>query len=181
MEEALAIAQVRTGDADAFGVIVENYQAPIQRYLYRLTGDLEVAKDLAQDTFVQAYSAILKTDSQLSLRAWLYRIATNNALHARRHARLLSFIPLDPQQQGDPAVGIQTGVAAENIAVADALRQVPPGRRVCMVLHLVEGFTYREIAETLGISEDAVRKRVAKGKIEFRECYDSKEGEDEVL
>jgi DNA-directed RNA polymerase specialized sigma24 family protein len=46
--------------------------------------------------------------------------------------------------------------------------------RYCLVLHLVEGFKYREIAETLGISEDAVRMRVARGKEAFRRCYDGR-------
>ena len=78
MDEAQVIAQVRTGRTDAFGEIVEHYQAPIVRYLLRMTGDQEVAQDLAQDTFVQAFRAILKTTSELSFNAWLYKIATNN-------------------------------------------------------------------------------------------------------
>ena len=177
MEEVLVIAQVRAGDTDAFASIVENYQAPVQRYLYRMTGDLELAKDLTQDTFVQAYSAILRTDSKLSLRAWLYRIATNNALHALRRARRLSFISLSHRHQDDAAARSQTSRAAtDDIAVADALRQVSQQSRLCMVLHLVEGFTYREIAETLDTSEDAVRKRVARGKVEFQQHYNLEDG-----
>lgn len=54
MEEASAIARVRAGRADAFAEVVEHYQVPIFRYLYRLTGDYDIAQDLAQDTFVQA-------------------------------------------------------------------------------------------------------------------------------
>ena len=54
MDEARVIAKVKAGTLDAFGEIVEHYQAPIVRYLSRMTGDTEVARDLAQDTFVQA-------------------------------------------------------------------------------------------------------------------------------
>ena len=75
-----SIDQVRAGRADAFAEIVERYQAPIFRYLLRMTGDYQVAQDLAQDTFLNAYESILKTRAELSLKAWLYRIATNNAL-----------------------------------------------------------------------------------------------------
>ena len=75
MEEARVIALVRAGEADAFAEIIGYYQAPIIRYLYRLTGDYEMAKDLAQDTFLQAYKGILKTNAELSFKAWLYRIA----------------------------------------------------------------------------------------------------------
>ena len=76
MEEAQVIDMVRAGEVDAFAEIVEHYQAPILRYLYRLTGDYQMAQDLAQDTFLQAYKGILKTKADLSLKAWLYRIAT---------------------------------------------------------------------------------------------------------
>ena len=79
LDDTQVIAQVRTGQTDAFGHIVERYQLPIVRYLTRLTGNIETARDLAQDTFLQAYKSILKTKSELSLKAWLYRIATNNA------------------------------------------------------------------------------------------------------
>jgi|TARA_B110000263_G_scaffold156673_1_gene136085 RNA polymerase sigma-70 factor (ECF subfamily) len=80
LDEAQVISQVQTGATEAFGEIVEHYQAPIVRYLSWLTGDTEVARDLVQDTFVQAYKGILKTRSELHFKGWLYRIATNNAL-----------------------------------------------------------------------------------------------------
>jgi len=65
LDEAQVIALVRKGNADAFAEIVEHYQAPISRYLYRLTGDHEVTQDLLQDTFLKAYQSILKTDAEL--------------------------------------------------------------------------------------------------------------------
>ena len=69
LHEAQVIAQVRTGRNDAFGEIIEHYQRPIIRYLLRMTGNYEVAQDLAQDTFLQAFRGILKTRSDLSLKA----------------------------------------------------------------------------------------------------------------
>jgi len=68
-DEAQMINLIRSGDTDAFTGIVERYQGPIIRYLHRLTGEYEVALDLAQDTFVRAYQGILKTDTKLSLQA----------------------------------------------------------------------------------------------------------------
>lgn len=166
-KESSAIALVRAGNADAFAGIVEHYQSPIQRYLYRMTGDYELAKDLAQDTFVQAYKSILKTDSDLSLKPWLYRIAANNALQHHRRKKLISFIPLKK-------AGLTTGNPADradrSIAIEEALLKIPEKQRECLVLHFVEGFMYREIAGILGISEEAVRKRVARGSREFRKC-----------
>ena len=60
LHEAQVIAQVRTGHSDAFGEIIEHYQVPIVRYLQRMTGTYEVAQDLAQDTFVQAFRGVVQ-------------------------------------------------------------------------------------------------------------------------
>jgi len=171
LEEARVIALIRAGEADAFAEIIEQYQASIIRYLYRLTGDYEMAKDLAQDTFIQAYKGILKTNAELSFRAWLYRIATNNALQHRRRKRLLSFISFTSKEEDIPNAGNQADCPDETLAIDEALLKIPGEQRTCLVLHFVEGFKYREIAETLGCSEEAVRKRVARGRKIFIEMY----------
>ncbi len=176
MEEAEVIALVRAGEVDAFAGIIEHYQAPIIRYLYRLTGDYEMAKDLAQDTFVQAYKGILKTDAELSFKAWLYRIATNNAFQHSRRKKLLSFIPFTSRERDIPVADEQPDCPEDTAAIREALLKVPQEQRTCLVLHFVEGFKYREIAETLGCSEEAVRKRVARGRKLFIEMYDREGG-----
>lgn len=172
MEEAQVIALVRAGEVNAFAEIVEHYQAPIQRYLYRLTGDYQMAQDLTQDTFLQAYKGILRTNADLSFKAWLYRIAINNAWQHRRRKKLVSFIPFNDHMESDiPVTEIPSDCMGEKMAIQEALTKVPEEQRTCLVLHLVEGFKYREIAETLGISEDAVRMRVARGKEAFQRLY----------
>ncbi len=169
MENPDVVARARKGDRGAFGEIVEVFQAPIVRYLYRLTGEIELARDLGQDTFVQAFEGLARTTQDLPFKTWLYRIATNNALQHRRRRKLLSFVPLGDEGQQNNLKYEQdlSGTAA----VQEALLKVPPKLRVCMVLHMVDGFRYREIAETLGISIDAVRMRVARGSVEFRKHY----------
>jgi RNA polymerase sigma-70 factor, ECF subfamily len=172
LEEASVIALVRAGNADAFADIVERYQAPVQRYLFRLTGNYELARDLAQDTFIQAFKGILKTNAEISFRAWLYRIATNNAYQHHRRKRLISFIPFSVlKSETEFPTGDCTNDVDETLAIQEALRKVSEEQRSCLVLHLVEGFKYREIAETLNISEDAVRMRVARGKEAFQKVY----------
>ena len=171
MEEARVIALVRAGEADAFAEIIEHYQASIIRYLYRMTGDYEMAKDLAQETFVQAYKGILKTDAELSFKAWLYRIATNNALQHHRRKKLLSFIPFTVNERDIADMKNNTDCTGEAMEIHETMLKIPEDQRICLVLHFVEGFKYREIAETLGCSEEAVRKRVARGKKLFIKLY----------
>jgi RNA polymerase sigma-70 factor (ECF subfamily) len=176
LESLDMVARVRAGDVDAFAAIVLQFQSRIVQYLYRLTGDEELARDLAQDTFVQAYKGITKRPPDFSLKAWLYRIATNNALQYIRRRALVCFVPLSGDSMLD-AEGDVAEKAGEATAVHEALLKVPEKLRVCMVLHLVDGFRHREIAEMLGISEDAVRMRVARGNEEFRRQYAASGGD----
>ena len=177
LDDTQVITSIREGAPDAFSIIVERYQQPIVRYLYRLTSDWSVAEDLAQDTFVNAYRGIAKTREELSFKAWLYRIATNNARQYHRRRRLISFIPFiagersDPE---DPRASVETIDA--RIEVERALQAVPWEQREPIVLHHIEGLKYREIAEVLGISEEAVRKRVARGSEAFRKAFGARDG-----
>jgi RNA polymerase sigma-70 factor (ECF subfamily) len=167
----LAIAQVREGNSNAFTEIVEHYQQAIVRYLYRMTGDYEAAKDLAQDTFVDAYRGIFKTDSDLSFKAWLYRIATNNALQHNRRKRILSFVSFPGLSEDDSRFAETPVNSDDNILVKQTLAKVPYEQRICLVLHYIEGFKYREIADILGITKEAVGKRVARGSKQFQVLY----------
>jgi len=168
-DDSLSIKMLRAGTTDAFGSIVEHYQAQIFSYLFRLTREHELARDLAQDTFVQAYEGILKTQNITNLRAWLYRIATNNAYKHFRRAKILSFLSLDHHKT--PVREEVEAEVSEQIEIREALRAVPLNMRICLLLHLVYGFKYREIAAMQGISEDAVRMRVARGKHAFIQYY----------
>lgn len=171
MDNAQVIAQVREGNNDAFAEIVEHYQVPINRYLYRMTGDNEVAKDLTQDTFVKAYKGIFKTDSNISFKAWLYRIATNNAFQHNRRRKLLSFIPFSKLPKNSAVFRAPPGQIEDKLIIKQVLSKISHDQKVCLVLHFVEGFKYREIADILGITKDAVSKRVARGSKQFQILY----------
>jgi len=176
LEGSDTLSRVHADDAAAFTAIVQQFQSPIVSYLFHLTGDAEIARDLAQDTFIRAYKALGRTVPDLPVKNWLYRIATNNALQYHRRKAIVSFVPLDDGLKAiahvDPAQR-----ATEAAAVHEALLKVPQSLRVCMVLHFVDGFKHREIAKMLGISEDAARMRVARGCEEFRKQYSASGGD----
>ncbi len=179
MDDVRVVALIRSGQTDAFADVIETYQARIYRYVYRLTGDSDLAEDLTQDTFIKAYKSILKTRSELSLNAWLYRIATNVVNSMWRRRKLISFIPLvsDDDTLASSRLDHSGGHSGEpdnvieRISIEESLIAVPRESRTCMVLHYIEGLKYREIADILGISEEAVRKRVARGNQKFRQTY----------
>ena len=122
--------------------------------------------------FLQAFQNIRSTNAELSLRAWLYKIATNNALRHHRRRRLLAFLPFG----GDDSPGLADASADPSktdirLDIERALLRVPNEQRTALVLHYVEGLKYREIADVLSVSEEAVRKRVARGSEAFRSAY----------
>jgi RNA polymerase sigma factor (sigma-70 family) len=176
LEDSQVIALVKNGDVDAFADIIERYQVSIFRYVYRLTGNRDITLDIMQVTFMRAYEGLLKTQIKVSFKAWLYRIATNNVLQLRRHNRVVSFVPLGDDlinnalADGDRSQSLETRLDVQN-----TLAKIPRKLRICMLLHFVEGFKYQEIAQTLKISEEAVRKRVIRGSREFRRLYNSQE------
>ena len=174
MDESSVVTNLRARNPDAFSDIVDRYQLQIMRYLYRLTGELELAKDLTQDTFVQAFESIPKTDpnSQLQLKPWLFRVATNKAMQYYRRKKIIRFIPFQHNRDANISNNRDhSDEIIERLTIEDALCQVAVQQRTCLVLHFIEGFKYREIAQTLGISEDAVRMRVMRGQQAFRKIY----------
>jgi RNA polymerase sigma-70 factor, ECF subfamily len=177
--DALLVAGVKAGDEDAFTAVVERYQVPIGRYLLRLAGgDPHLADDLCQETFVRAYRGILKTDEELALKPWLYRIATNVAYSALRRRRpvSLSLEQLDRQALRGMRPYLERRATQRDL-VQRALAQLSVDYRVPLVLSAVEGFGYKEIAVILGVSATAARKRIYRAKQQFRAVYTALEGE----
>jgi len=77
--DARTIAAVRAGNAEAFDIVVREYQPRLYRFLFGLVSDAELARDLTQDTFLAAYRALPSTSEDLNLTGWLFQIARNNA------------------------------------------------------------------------------------------------------
>ena len=184
--QGVEVARLRAKDARAFCVLIERLQQPIIRYLHRLVGERDVALDLAQDTFLQVYKEIDKTSVDLSLDAWIYRIATNYGLQYLKRKRLLQFIPFSfgmTTREDETEVGEDsfTQLAAPGLSVEEqtemhlllqqALSHLNPRDAACLQLHYDYGFTYEQIARIVDTTPEAVRKRVARGVSKFRAVY----------
>src|SRR5215471_13118889 len=158
------VERLRERDAEAFRSLIERLQQPITGYLHRLVGDREVALDLAQDTFVQVYKEIGKTSEDLSLDAWIYRIATNYGLRYLNRKRLKQFIRFEHRDDIDDSLAIAgpEDQAEIRIMVQQALGILKPKDAAILQLHFGNGFNYEEIGQILHMSSEAVRKRVTR-------------------
>jgi RNA polymerase sigma-70 factor (ECF subfamily) len=170
------VERLRERDAEAFRSLIERLQQPITGYLHRLVGDREVALDLAQDTFVQVYKEINKTSGDLSLDAWIYRIATNYGLRHLNRKRLKQFVQLESRENFDESLAVAgpEDQTETRILVQQALGTMKPKDAAVLQLHYGNGFTYQEIGQVMDMSSEAVRKCVARSVEKFRKVYGEK-------
>ena len=151
--------------------LYDAHAAEIVGYLWKLTGDREVATDLMQDTFIAGMRDEQALREPGRARAWLFRIATRLATKRRRRARLIAFVPFagtERSAEGRPDV--------EALAVRDAMRSISADQAAALVLHYAHGFTRAEIAELVGRSEETVKSRIARGRRAFLAAYDRQGG-----
>ncbi len=191
MSESSALADLgrtmtvaATPDAARLAVFDElyaRYRSPLYNYIYRLIGDRDGADDLLQETFVKVYRALDSLPEGKGRAPWLYRIATNTCYDVLRRRRLIAWLPWGRRDDGDETGAWQpepvgddgdlAGRYAVSEGVWDALRSVPAALRAPLLLHVVHGFAYADIAATLGISEAAVKMRVSRARAAFKAAY----------
>jgi RNA polymerase sigma-70 factor (ECF subfamily) len=159
------------GDEDAFRRLVERHEDRLIRLCQRLLLDREEALDAAQEVFIKAYRKAGRLEPRGELFTWLYRVATNHCLNKLRRRRIVRFLPLgdpaDDEASGWPEPADRGPIPDQELASRErwattraAIGRLPDNQRAVLVLAKFEGLSYREIAQTLGISEGAVESRL---------------------
>ncbi len=171
--ETALIEQLKRQEADAFTFVYERHKAQIYNYLYRLSGNRELADDLTHDTFLSAYESLPKLRSDSNLAPWLYRIASNRFRDLLRRKKVISWLPWGDTPREEAFVATLGGVELlpEREAVQTALDTMKPEYAMCLVLRLAEGFSSEETAKILGVSPEAVRMRLSRARQMFKTAY----------
>ena len=171
------VARARAGDGDAFGVLVEPHRRELQVHCYRMLGSFQDAEDALQDTLLSAWQGLDGFEGRASLRTWLYRIATNRCLNARRAVRrrrakewdIPDVDPPEPTGFGEVVWlepypdALLAGAAAASpgpearseqaeaisLAFVTALQLLPPRQLAVLILRDVLGYRAREVAGML--------------------------------
>ncbi|RME84086.1 MAG: sigma-70 family RNA polymerase sigma factor [Caldilineae bacterium] len=160
-EEREWLLAAQKGDQEAFAHIVMKYHRLIVHVAYRLSGDLSLADDVAQDTFLKAWQKLpsFKPEGSTSLRAWLCRIAHNRTVDLMRRSR--PDAELDPTLASAVDNPLQSVLRAELAAeVQAAIRRLPEVSRTALVLREYGGLSYAEIAAALDIPLGTVMSRL---------------------
>jgi RNA polymerase sigma-70 factor (ECF subfamily) len=172
-DDAQLVERARSGDHEAFRVLVERYQGRVHRLAFRILRDDERARDASQEAFLKAYRGLARFEGRSSFYTWLYRLVFNLCLDLRRRDRSAREVEWDegaahegPQPgqpvleaaDGGPAGALERAEIRERVAAAvDTLPQV---HRETLILREMEGLSYGEIAQALGIPKGTVMSRL---------------------
>jgi RNA polymerase sigma-70 factor (ECF subfamily) len=171
LEECAWVERARSGDLEAFDAIMMKYEGRLLRFLTGLVGDVEVARELCQDTFLAAYQALPRLKGELRLSAWLHTIALNRARSHHRRRKFRVFVPIDDHDLPSPSPDPQESVASHEV-VERALSRMPKQYAEALLLQITGGLSCREIAGIVGCSEGAVKVRLMRARDSFRRLYE---------
>jgi RNA polymerase sigma-70 factor, ECF subfamily len=135
----------------------------------RMAGSAEDGEDLLQEIFLQAYRKLDSFKGDSAVGTWLYRLAVNHCLDyvRSRQAKMKKMTDsLDAETAAQPTARRDTPIA--RLDLDRALEQLPDGCREAFVLHDVEGFDHKEVAEMLGIAEGTSKSQVFKARLKLR-------------
>jgi RNA polymerase sigma-70 factor (ECF subfamily) len=164
---------VKAGDDSAFETLVHRHQDRLIGYLVRLTGDVERAEDLAQESFLRLYRTASSYRAQGFLSAYLFRIATNLVRsEERRRTRWRVLEPIFRSTEGKRCPPeAQSALLGSEVQrrLRQAIAALPVAYRLPLVLFEMEDWTYAEIARVLGCREGTVKSRLFRARRRLKE------------
>ncbi len=186
------ITRARAGDGEAFRELTEPYRRELRVHCYRMLGSLQDAEDALQDALLAAWQGLEGFEGRASIRSWLYRIATNRCLNARRSAsrrparewdmpeveppeptRLGELVWLEPYPDAllEGAIDVPLGPEARyeqteaiSLAFVTALQVLPPRQLAVLILRDVLGFHANEVADMLDSTVESVNSALKRAR-----------------
>jgi RNA polymerase sigma-70 factor, ECF subfamily len=169
------VERYRSGDLNAFDEVYERFGEMVYNLALRLSGNREEAADLTQEIFLRVYRHLGSFGGRSTLKTWIFRVALN---HCRDRLSRYSpaTLPIDDRAEdcgpafADPARSPEEMALAadEGRRVTEGLSLLPQVFREAVVLRDLEGLSYEEIAEVLGVRVGTVRSRIARGRDQLR-------------
>ena len=170
-QELAVIRRVQRGDTDAFEALVAAYEKNVFNVALQMTGNREDAQDMTQEAFLKAYSSLSSFRGDSKFSSWLYRIVSNVCLDFKRRQGRRPSSSLT--MEDDEGENIQLDIADESQspeallerkmtreAVRAGLQQLPDEQRQILLLREIQGLSYEEIGEAMGLEAGTVKSRI---------------------
>lgn len=171
-EDDRLVARALGGEGQAFEALYERHRHTVFKVAYGMTRNAEDALDVVQETFLKAHRSLSRFERRASVVTWLCQIAVHQAIDLSRRRKVRQAEPLDERLVADGADGPSQGGVAEvappqsaqarelQAALDRALAKLSEKHRTVFVLYTVNGLSYKEIADSVGISIGTVMSRL---------------------
>jgi RNA polymerase sigma-70 factor (ECF subfamily) len=177
-DEELILEFQKNDNEQAFEILVQRYKNPLTNFVFRFLGDYELCADVVQETMIKVFRYKDTYSSVAKFSTWIYTIAGNLARTEYRKQRRRSFFSISdygdeskqydiPDESYRPDKVTDSGIKEE--LIQKALLKVKPVYREAVVLRDVQGLSYEEIAEILGVNEGTVKSRINRGRAFLQE------------
>lgn len=179
-EEKLLVKKAKNGNMEAFEQLVSHNEKIVYNVIYRIINNSEDTYDLAQDTFIKAYTRIHQFNEESKFSTWLYRIATNTALDELRRRKGKETFSINQAMQGEESEIIpQHRDENENVEekiieqekgemIEIALKELSEEHRVILILRDMQSLSYDEISKVLDITLGTVKSRISRARREMK-------------
>lgn len=170
-QEAAVIQAVLDGDINAYELLVKEYEKNVYNLALRMVGNSEDAADMSQEAFIKAYNSLTSFRGDSKFSVWLYRIVSNVCLDYLRSRGRRQTVSLSAEN--DDGEDVEIDIADETQsperlldrrltrdAVRRGLAALPPEHRQILLLREIQGLSYDEIADALGIKAGTVKSRI---------------------
>ena len=180
ISNAELVRKSQFGDKAAFEQLVIRHQELVFSLAYKLTGNREMANDVAQEAFIRAWTAIEKFRGDSTFSTWIYRITVNTAWTLRKKAKKHNTLNIDDtyepiviDEKKDPElVAINSDLSS---VLINALDKIPIEQRIIVELKNIEGRSHKEIADYLDISVTAAKVRLHRAHQKLRQILEEVE------
>ena len=157
--DKVLVERTLRGERSAFGELVDKYQKVVYNVAYRVLGNTEDAEDVAQTVFLKVYENISTYNPRYQFFSWLYRIAVNEAVNAKKRLRNTVELMEDAVATSDtPHDGVEAGDVENQIGAA--MMSLSPESRAILILRHYQEFSYRDIAYIMDLTEETVKSRL---------------------
>lgn len=182
VRESELISRALLGDAEAFAELIQPFETKVYNLAYRMCGNREDARDLAQEAFLKVYRALGRFKGRSSFSTWLYRVVSNTCLDQLRRERRSGVAaslddPVETETGGLKRELADSTFEPEQLAMrseADAeiraaVATLPPDHRLAVLLRDFEDLSYEEIARVMDCSLGTVKSRISRARSTLRD------------